>query len=351
MAPPSQSGQTRKGYRRSQMPRTAALLAALLSTAALASPAPAVPSHHVAEVIAGPDGAWDYARVDASTRQLYVARGDAVTKVDLASGQATSFGAVKRGHAALPLSGGRLLVTSGNDGTVRFFDAAGKQLANLAVGKKPDAAILDASGKRAFVMNADSGSISVIDTAAMRVTATITAKPGLEYAALSGNTLFVNDEDLGEIETIDLARGMMGKPIAMPGCEEPSGLGLDARHARLIAACANGKGAIVDARTRRLLALVDIGRGPDAVIIDQARGLAFIPCGKDGVLDVFSLAAAGEVTRVGRVPTEPGARTGALDPETGAIYLPTAKLGAPSEPGGRPVPLAGTFHILVVRPS
>jgi hypothetical protein len=58
-----------------------------------------------------------------------------------------------------------------------------------------------------------------------------------------------------------------------------------------------------------------------------------------------------EVTRIGRVTTEAGARTGAIDPSTGIIYLPTAKFGAPAQPGGRPGPIAGSFHILVLKPS
>lgn len=329
------------------MRRTIALLAALLSTAATAQPA-----YHVASSIAGPDGSWDYARVDPAAKRLYVARSNAVTSADLASGTVTSLGDVQRGHAVVPLPGGHLLVTSGNDSTVRFLDAAsGKQLASIAVGKKPDAAILDATGKRAFVMNSDSGSVSVIDTAAMQVSRTIAVKPALEYAALAGETLFINNEDLAEIETIDLVQGKMGKPIAMPGCEGPTGLGYDAKHGRLISACDNGKAAIVDLKTRKLTALVDIGEGPDAVIMDEARGLAFIPCGKDGVLDILSLASSDAVTHVGRVTTEAGARTGALDPATGALYLPTAKFAPSAKPGDRPQPIAGTFHILVVQPS
>ncbi|TCM20648.1 YVTN family beta-propeller protein [Novosphingobium sp. PhB165] len=327
---------------------TIALLAALLTTAA--APAAPAPQYRLDGAIAGPDGPWDYARVDSTAHRLYVARGGAVTVADLASGgNASSIGEVQRGHAVLPLAGGRLLVTSGTDGTVRFLNAAdGHELAKVPVGKKPDAAILDADGSHAFVMNSDSGSVSVLDTAAMRVLRTIPVKPGLEYAATDGATLFINDEDLGEVETVDLARGVAGKPIALPGCEGPTGLALDSKHGRLISACANGKAAIVDAKARKLVALVDIGQGPDAVILDAARGLAFVPCGKDGVLDIVSLQS---FTRVGRVKTEVGARTGALDPETGNIYLPTARFAAPTQAGGRPAAVPGSFHILVVRPA
>ncbi|WP_034158107.1 YncE family protein [Sphingomonas sp. ERG5] len=329
-----------------------ALLASVSLCFAAAAVSAEAPSYTVTGRIAGPDGSWDYARVDPQGRRLYVARSGSVTVVELESGAVSSWGDIARGHAVLPISGGHLLVTSGNDATVRFFDtASGKQIASISVGKKPDAAIDDAAHHRALVMNSDSGTVSVVDTQAMRVTATIAVKPALEYAALVGDTAFINNEDANEIETVDLARGKAGAPIALPGCEAPTGLGYDARHGQLIGACANGKAVVVDARTKRLVALIDIGKGPDAVIMDEARRLAFIPCGKDGVLDILSLDAPGGVARVGRVTTEVGARTGALDPDTGAIYLPTARFTPPATPGARPGLVPGSFHILVVKPS
>lgn len=252
-------------------------LAALLSTTAAAD----APRYAVTGSIAGPDGGWDYARVDPAARRLYVARANGVTVIDLDSSKLIgTIGTANRGHAAVPLAGGRLLVTSGNDAMVRFFDAAsGTTLASLPVGKKPDAAILSADGRTAFVMNADSGTVSEIDTVAMKVARTIPVKPALEYGALVGTTLYINDEDANEIETVDTAKGSAGTPIAVPGCEGPTGLAYDAPHGRLVSACANGKAAIVDVHTKRMTALVDIGEGADAVLLDPARKLAFIPCG------------------------------------------------------------------------
>ncbi len=327
------------------------LLAVTVSGAALAAASP-IPTYSVAASINGPDGSWDYAKVDTRSHRLFVARSNAVTEVELDNDKVSSLGEIARGHAVVPLPDGRLLVTSGTDATVRFLDVAtGKQLASLAVGKKPDAAIYDAAGQRALVMNADAGTVSVIDTKAMRVTRTITVKPALEYAALVGTTLFINDEDANEIETVDLVSGRTGAPIAMPGCEGPTGLAYDERNARLISACANGKAAIVDVKSRRMTQMVEIGKGADAVILDPVRRLAFIPCGRDGVLDILSLDARGGVAEVQRLVTEPGARTGALDPATGAVYLPTARFTPPAAPGQRPAIVPGSFHILVVKPG
>ncbi len=47
------------------------------------------------------------------------------------------------------------------------------------------------------------------------------------------------------------------------------------------------------------------------------------------------------------VPTQIGARTGAVDPKTGRIYLPTAEY-VPFAAGQRPTTKPGTFQILVL---
>jgi len=83
-------------------------------------------------------------------------------------------------------------------------------------------------------------------------------------------------------------------------------------------------------------------------MIDSARGLAFIPSGRDGELDVIALARGGALAVTERVPTEIGARTGAVDLATGIVYLPTARFGPPPAAGGRPPALPGTFHVVVV---
>ena len=97
------------------------------------------------------------------------------------------------------------------------------------------------------------------------------------------------------------------------------------------------------------LGTLTIGKGPDAVIYDPDRHLAFIPCGWDGVLEVVAVNGASDVKVIQSVPTQPGARTGAVDEKTGRLYLPTAQYTL--QPGQRPVPTPGTFEILVVSPN
>ena len=330
-------------------------LRALLVGAALVlvGAVPMPPPHYtVTGSIAGPDGGWDYASVDAQAGRLYVARGASVTAVDLTQPQTVrSIGAVAHGHAVVPIPDQKLLlVTSGADASVRLVDPAdGREVARIAVGTDPDAAFYDAAHHRAAVMNAKDGTVSVIDVVARKVVRTITLKPGLEFAqAGPGDTLFVNNEDLNEIETANLATGAVGPSIALPGCEGPTGLAYDAHHHLLISACANGKAAVVEAATMREVALLDIGLGADAVILDSPARLAFIPCGKSGSLTIISLLPARPVV-MGTVKTAVGARTGAVDSRNGTIYLPTAAFSPPTTPGGRPTVERGSFRILVLK--
>jgi DNA-binding beta-propeller fold protein YncE len=328
---------------------TRLLLALAASTAIAAAP---VPHYVVGRQIAGPDGSWDFTHIDPETRRLYVAHGNVVTEVDVAHGdRVRSFGVIAKAHAVVSIPGrSLLLVTSGHDDSVRLFDTTnGQEVAKIAVGTDPDAALYDAASGQAVVMNAKAGTLSVIDIAERKVVRTITLKPGLEFGVVGDNhTLFVNNETLNEIETADLGSGKVGPAIPLPGCEGPTGLGFDARTKRLISACANGKAAVVDASTRRLTGLLEIGTGPDAVIMDTDRRFAFIPCGRDGLLEIVSLDAPDGAQIVGSVKTEPGARTGALDPSDGTLYLPTARFAPPASPGAKPAMVPGSFHILAL---
>jgi len=329
--------------------RNVALAAA---TACLAGTAAAAQSNYaVTRQIAGPDGGWDYASIDPADHTLYVAHGGNVLAVALDDhDRVTTFGSVAHAHAVVPIAGGLLLlVTSGGDGTARLFDVrTQKQVASIAVGEDPDAAIYDRSSGDVAVMNAKSGTVSIIDVAHRRVVRTIALKPGLEFAQFGyDGRLFVNNEDENVIETADAASGKAGAVIALPGCTGPTGLGYDAKTAQLISACDNGKAAVVDARTMKLVRLIDIGSGPDAVIMDAPHRRAYIPCGRSGTLVEVALDGPHGAHVVDAAKTAPGARTGAIDPSTGTIYLPTATpMAVP--PGGHRAYRPGSFRVLVV---
>lgn len=337
------------------MKLAALAFAAALAPAVALAQAAAAPAYAVTARIAGPDGGWDYASFDPGMRRLYVARRDGVMAVDVDSGKVTRHLAdAQVAHEVLPVkNGAELLETDGTTNTARFLDAqTGAVLATVPVGQKPDAAILDTATGLAVVMNGKSGDLTLIDPKTRAVVGSVMIGGALEFGAGDGSgRVFVNVEDKGEMAVVDLrARAVVGR-IALTGCDEPSGLAYAASARMMIAACANKVAAVVDPSTMKLVKTLTIGARPDAAFYDARRKLVFIPAGGDGVLEVIGVADPRRIEVVAHVPTQKGARTGAVDERTGRIYLPAAQYGPPATPGGRPSAVPGSFVVLVVAPQ
>lgn len=331
------------------------LLAIIAATIASLAPASAAsPSYAVTGSIRGPDGGWDYASVDPATRRLYVAHGPAVTAVDLNSGKVTpALAPANRPHAVLPIPGsGLLLETDGGSGTARVLDAStGAEKARIKVGENPDAAIWDPRRHSVIVMNAKSGTVMVVDPVGAKITATVALAAGLEFAALdNAGKLYVNNEDRDQIAVVDLDRSSLLGWIDLKGCKGPTGMAFAPTANRIVSACGNGVAAVVNPLTRRLVDTIPIGTGADAVIADPSRKRLFVPSGGSGALTVLA-ETPGKIAMVETVATEASARTGAVDPVDGKLYLPAARMAPPAVPGARCRPAPGSFHLIVVSPQ
>jgi hypothetical protein len=133
----------------------------------------------------------------------------------------------------------------------------------------------------------------------------------------------------------------------LPGCRKPSGLAYEQANRRLLAACRNGLARMISAQNGGDRGAVAIAPDADGVMLDQSRGLAFFPS-KQGVLNVVRLEPQG-LRAVQTLRTRPGARTGAIDPQTGRVYLASAE--ERPGPGGEAGQVPGSFRVLVVAPG
>ncbi|ASG24130.1 gluconolactonase [Nitrospirillum viridazoti CBAmc] len=326
-----------------------ALLSAGLASAGTAGAADA--PYRQGASIAAADGPWDYASVDADARRLYVARGDGVLALDLDSGRLTpTLVPGQRVHGVLPLGGGLAVSTNGDSNTATLFNTAdGAVLASLPTGTKPDAVVR--AGKLVAVMDGKQGDITLIDPAARAVVGHIAVGGALEFAAADAQGhLYVNVEDRNELVVVDLPGHAVLARRPLADCDGPTGLALDPATGILVTACSSGRAVAMNAADGHVLASLSIGQGADAVILDARNHRFLIPCGHDGVLTVLSQDASGVPAVTAMVPTEKGARTGALDPVTGRVYLPTATFEA-ARAGGRPSMVPGSFHVLVLEPA
>jgi DNA-binding beta-propeller fold protein YncE len=325
--------------------------AALLALAPAAAPAaPGAAPMKVIQRIPGPDGGWDYVSFDAARRRVYFSHGNVVLSLDVDSGKLNPAFAPGAGlHAIVPVPGTDVLVTTNRgDSSAKIIKASdGSLVKSLPVGADADGAGYDPATRLVVVINGDPGDLTLVDPRKEAVVGVIHVGDHLEFGASDGKgKFFVNVENTGEVAAVDLkTRKVLGR-FKMTGCVRPTGLAA-VEGDRIISACNSGMAKILDSRTGRELASVKIGGFADSVQYDPEHQLAFVPTARDGVLSVIALSGKRNNTVVAEVPTQVGARTGAVDPKTGRVYLPTADYN-PLVAGQRPTTKPGTFTILVV---
>jgi hypothetical protein len=322
----------------------AATIAMVLSSAAFAA------DYKIIDRIKLPEGAQDYATFDPASGRVYMPRGNFTNVIDVKTKEVSQIPGLGD-HIALPVPGTSLIVLTHRQGTIRIWDTkANAEVAAFTGFKNPNSAVYDRASKLVLVFNKEGSSASLLDPVARKVVATIPISGKiLEFPATDGTgKVFDNIETTAEIATIDIAtRKEIGR-YKLEGCEAPSGLAYVPEAKLLISSCRNGIAKVVQADTGKEIASLPIGKGPDAVIYDPARKLAFIPCGVDGVLEVISLADLNKIAVIQHLTTQPASKTGTIDPATGRLYVIASK-PAPDAPGpSRPPRLPDSWEVLVI---
>jgi YVTN family beta-propeller protein len=254
------------------------------------------------------------------------------------------------------IANGRVYATNQDPDTLLAFDLDSlKQVAAIPVGKGPDGALYDADSHRAFVANEEDKTVTAIDIDANKPVFTADLGGAPEFLAAAGGKLYVNIKDRREVVRIDIASGKLDAHWPIPDCESPHGLAVDPVTHRLFSSCVNAKMMVLDTDNGQIVASLPIGKHTDAAAFDPKRKLAFSSNG-EGTLSVIAEKSAGEFVSLGEVSTAPGARTMALDPDSGRIFLVTADSAAAdsAEDGGKPARLKvvpGSFKMLFLDPA
>jgi DNA-binding beta-propeller fold protein YncE len=299
-------------------------------------------------------GHWDLLAVDSQRHHLFVSRGDRVQVMDTVDGRLldtlTATDGV-HGIAIVPTLG-RGFTTNGKANTLTEFNLDSLQRVRdiKLSGTSPDATVFDTASGRLFVFNARSNNASVVDVAKGAEITTIAFDGNPELGASDGHGhVYVNIEDKAQVVVIDTASLQVIHTWTLTGCEGPTGLALDAAHARLFSACDNGVMAVTDANTGRQIARVAIGEGPDGAGFDPQSQMAFSSNGKSGTLTVVHEDDAGQFRVVQTLATQRSARTMVIDPTSHRIYLPAADFEAQSKDSHqRPAMVDGSFRVLAV---
>ncbi len=336
------------------MIRKIALL--LIAASVLALPAVAQTAYKLSDKVKlGGEGGWDYLTVDTGAHRLFITRGSHVMVVDTATlkvvGDIPNQSGV-HGVALVP-NIDRGFVSNGGDNTVQVFELSSlKPLEKVKVGERPDAILYDVYSRRIFTFNAKSQDATAVDANEAKVAGTIPLGGKPEFPATNNaGKIFVNIEDKSEIVAFDGQKNTVLNRWPLAPCKEPSALAFDANHRRLFAGCDNKMMAVVNADTGKVVTTVPIGEGVDAGAFNAQTQEVFMSTG-DGHLTVIHEDTPDTYTVRQTLDTQRGARTMALDPTSGTIYLVTADREAtPPPPGQRPAMVPGSFTLLVVKPQ
>jgi len=134
-------------------------------------------------------------------------------------------------------------------------------------------------------------------------------------------------------------------------------MAIDPDHSRLFVAGSNFRLLVIDPQSTGAIATLPIGPGPDSIAYDANRGLIFTANGQgDGSLTIIRQDVTDTYSVIQTLPTRQDARTLAVDPSNGNVYLTSVMYGAAMNTpmtNGTPAPLKvsrvdSSFQVLVV---
>ncbi len=337
--------------------KTSVIVFALaVSVFTIATGAFAADFHVIRRMHVGGEGGWDYLKVDPDSHRIYLSRGNHVMVVDEQSGKLLGDIPNTNGVHGIALATdlGKGFTSNGADDSVTVFDLNTLKPTGTikTTGGNPDSIIYDPATKRVFTFNGKSSNSTAIDAASGKVVGTVALGGKPEEAVLDGKgSVFVNLEDKSSMAVFDAKSLTLKNTWPLSPCEGPSAIAMDTAHRRVFAACDKVM-VVVNADTGKVIASPPIGGDPDGNGFDPGTGMLFASC-REGLVSVIHQDSPDKYSVVTNITTQFGTRTMTLDPKTHHVFTVTADYRAAgastaANPHPRPQPISGTFVIFEI---
>jgi DNA-binding beta-propeller fold protein YncE len=348
-----------------RMSRLTGLLAAAGIMMLAASGAPAAGSaplyHLVTTIPLGGSIKWDYLHFDGPSDRVYVSHGAEVTVVDLATDKV--IGQLRplpgsHGISVDPRTGLVYADSAVNSDVLAFNPKTFKPVASAPVLLDADGINYDPASQQMYVSGGDGEGLTPVSTHGVKAAPKIFLGTSTEFHVADGQgNEYVNLDDASQIVRIDSKTNTVLARWPVAPCVDPKGLTMDRTTRRLFASCGNGLAVVLDADTGKVITSLRIGSGTDAAAFDPVNHRFFASSG-DGLLTVVDEKSPDEFVTLGMVKTAPGARTMAVDPANGEVFLVTADVTATtppaaSDPTGHPKYsfAPGSLKLLIFAPG
>ena len=330
-------------------------LAVLALGASGAGGQPAATGYRLATAIPlGAPDRWDYVVFDPSGQRVYVAHSDRLTVVDPGAGKVVGEVQPAAGGThgtGISAATGQGFTDDGRAGVAVAFDL--KTLAiRTTIPAAPDAdgIVADRASGRIFVVDGDSAKVSIIDPRTDKAVGSIDGGGKLEAAVADDHgRLYVNGEEKKEIVVMDTRAAKVVARWPMTMCESPHGIAVDYAGRRLFSTCANNLMVVLNTGTGAVVATLPIGRGSDSAGWDPVRKRAFSSNG-DGTISVIQQTTPDRYVALSPILTVRSARTMAVDPVSGRLFVAGGDLDPNSPAGTRPRLLPGSLRLMVFEP-
>jgi YVTN family beta-propeller protein len=277
----------------------------------------------------GVSGRIDHLSADPGGNRLFVAAlgNNTVEVIDLDRGAVvhTISGLGEPQGVLCIAESGRVWISNGEDGSCRIFDSSSfAKFRSVSLGDDADNIRYDAA-RRQVCVGYGNGAIAVLDAASGDVRARIPLDAHPESFQLGPDRIYVNVPGARQLAVVDRHTNRVVANAA-PSARSNFPMALDPGGHRLYVGCRNPSRLLVfTTDPLKEIASVRISGDVDDIFIDDGR-LIYCSCG-EGFLDIVRESGRDEYSRIGRIPTAPGARTSLMVSDRNRFYVAVPRRG------------------------
>lgn len=253
------------------------------------------------EAAISPDGKWGFISVYGLAGQP----GNQIAVIDMIEKRVTrmiDLGTYTRPHGMVPVAGSplKLIVTSETTQNIVTVDAEnGVVLSAVPTGAQGSHMVaVAADGKRAYTANVGSGTMTAIDLGSGKATGSVAIAPRSEGLATTsdGNEVWIGSNTDGTVSVVNTAN--MKVEAVLGGFKTPYRMGISPnRKLAAIVEAESSQISLIDVATRKLLGAADVGGGPRGVAISPDSKWAFVTLQPQNEVVVVDLASRKTIAR------------------------------------------------------